>query len=64
MAKPFIPDTDASGYGVGAILSQLENGKVVVVAYYSKSLSKTERQYCVTRRELLVVVMGIKHFHQ
>ena len=63
MAKPFILDTDASGYGVGAVLSQLENGKEMVVAYYSKSLSKTERQYCVTRRELLAVVMGIKHFH-
>lgn len=63
MAKPFILDTDASGYVVGAELSQLENDKEVVVAYYSKSLSKTERQYCVTRRELLAVGMVIKHFH-
>ena len=63
MAKPFILDTDASGYGVGAVLSHIENGKEVIVAYYSKSLSKTERQYCVTRRELLAIVMEIKHFH-
>ena len=27
-----------------------------MIAYYSKVLSKTERQYCVTRRELLAVV--------
>ena len=33
-----------------------------VVAYYSRSLSKEERRYCVTRRELLAVVEAVKHF--
>lgn len=63
MAKPLILHTDASGYGVGVVLSQIENRKEVVVAYHSKSLSKTERQYCVTRRELLAVVTDIQHLH-
>ena len=62
--KEFILDTDASGTGVGAVLSQIgEDGKEHVIAYYSKTLSKTERQYCVTRRELLAVIMAVKHFH-
>jgi len=34
---------------------------VVVVAYYSKSLSPTERNNC-TRKELLAVIKSVKHF--
>jgi len=32
------------------------------VAYYSKALSATERNYCTTRKELLAVVKAVKHF--
>ncbi|CAG2205474.1 Transposon Ty3-G Gag-Pol polyprotein,Transposon Ty3-I Gag-Pol polyprotein [Mytilus edulis] len=63
MNKKFILDTDASGFGLGAVLSQVHENGERVVAYYSKSFSKTERQYCVTRRELLAIVASIKHFH-
>ena len=60
----FILDTDASGESVGAVLSQKsEEGDKKVIAYYSKVLSKRERQYCVTRRELLAVVQAVSHFH-
>jgi len=37
-------------------------GCEVVVAYYSKSLSPTERNYCTTRKELLAVIKSVKHF--
>ena len=63
MAKPFILDTDASGFGIGSVLSQVHEGKEIVIAYFSKALSKAQRQYCVTRRELLAVVLSVKHFH-
>ena len=59
---PFILDTYASGCSVGAVLSQLVEGQERVVAYYSKSLTKPERNYCVTRRELLAVVQAVRHF--
>ncbi len=59
----FILDTDASNIGLGAVLSQVQNGVEKVICYYSKTFSRTERKYCVTRRELLAIVSSIKHFH-
>ena len=56
-------DTDASQEAVGAVLSQVQYNLGRVLGYFSKSLSKTERDYCVTRKELLAVVMALKHFH-
>ena len=60
----FILDTDASGQVIGAVLSQVQNGVEKVISYASRSLNKPERNYCVTRRELLAVVYFIKkHCH-
>ncbi|GFY26680.1 retrovirus-related Pol polyprotein from transposon 412 [Trichonephila clavipes] len=61
--KPFILDTDASNESVGAVLSQEIDGQERVVAYWRKCLSKPERNYCVTRKELLAIVKAIEHFH-
>ena len=62
-SKPFLLDTDASDSGIGAVLSQIQDdGTECVVAYASRVLSKPERRYCVTRRELLAVVIFIQHF--
>ena len=60
--ESFILDTDASNTGVGAVLSQQTDGCERVVAYYSRTLTKTERNYCVTRRELLAVILAIRNF--
>lgn len=59
----FTLDTDASGRGVGAVLSQEQNGHERVIAYYSRSLTRRERNYCVTRKELLAVVKAVEKFH-
>ena len=61
--KPFLLDTDASNTGIGGVLSQLdEEGKEHVIAFASRILSKSERRYCVTRRELLAVVVFTEQF--
>ena len=60
---PSILDTDASDHGIGAVLSQIQQGTERVIAYYSRVLSKAERNYCVTRRELLAVVDLVQNFH-
>ena len=58
----FILDTDASNEGIGAVLSQVQDDEEKVIAFASKTLSKTERNYCITRRELLAVVYFTEQF--
>ena len=60
---PLILDTDASNQAVGAVLSQLQDGQEQVIAYYSQTLSCPQKQYCVTRWELLAVIKAVQHFH-
>ena len=55
-------DTDASNEAIGAVLSQVQDGEERVVAYASRLLTQQEKNYCVTRRELLAVVYFVKHF--
>ena len=58
----YILDTDASNAGIGCALSQIQwckkSGKPgeKSIAFASKSLTKSQRRSCVTRRELLAVV--------
>ena len=58
----FMLDTDASNEGSGAVLSQVQDGQEKVITYLSKMLSKTERNYCITRCELLAVVHFVTQF--
>ena len=61
--RPFILGTDASNCGIGAILSQCQSdGSEHVIAYASQLLTKPEKNYCVTRKELLAVVTFLGHF--
>ena len=64
MGKVFILDCDASDVAIGGVLSQMEDDKEHVIAYGSKCLTKAERRYCVTRRELFAIVHFVKHFKQ
>ena len=54
----FLVDVDASGTGLGAVLSQEIGGKEKVVAYASRSLNKPKRKYCATRKEMLATCLG------
>ncbi|KRZ48246.1 Transposon Ty3-G Gag-Pol polyprotein [Trichinella nativa] len=60
--RRFLVDVDASGDGLGAVLSQKDGSKERVVAYASRSLTKPERRYCVTRREMLGLVWALREF--
>ena len=58
----FILDTDASNVGMGAVLSQVQNGKEVVIAYGSKKFNRAQRNYSVTRREMNALVYFCLYF--
>ena len=60
----FVLDTDASDFGLGAVLSQIQNDEERVIAYASRTLAKPELKYEVTRKELLAIVFGLKQFRQ
>ena len=60
-SQEFVLDTDASDNTIGAVLSQKHNGKKRVVSYGSRTFSKAERGYRMTRKEMLAVVHFVKH---
>jgi len=63
-SRNFCIETDASAQGLGAILSQIQNdGARHPVAYASRALSSSERNYSITDLETLAVVWAISHFH-
>jgi len=51
-----IQSTDASDTGLGAVLSEDQNGTEAVITYASRTLTKPEVNYYVTRRELIAVI--------
>ena len=52
----YILDTDASNFGLGGVLSQIQNDEECVIAYCSRALRPSQWKYCTTKREMLAAV--------
>ena len=60
--EEFLLFTDACDYGIGAVLSQVQQGKEVVIAYASQQLKPAERKYATVEKEAFAVVFAIDKF--
>ena len=58
----FLLQTDASGLGIGAVLSVVRQDVELPVAYYSRKLKEREQRYSATELEGLAVVAAVQHF--
>ena len=48
--------TDASNFGLGGVLSQIQNNVECVIAYCSRALRPSQRKYCTTKRDMLAAI--------
>jgi hypothetical protein len=61
--KPLYLTTDASGMGLGAVLSH-DPQRLQIIHCASRILTKAEKHYSNIEKEALAVIYGIKRFHQ
>nr|VZI26939.1 unnamed protein product [Spirometra erinaceieuropaei] len=62
-APPFILDRDASGFAIGAVLSQTDaQGVEHPICFAINTLTKSQRNYCTFCRELLAIITFIRQF--
>ncbi|KAK4302111.1 hypothetical protein Pmani_025774 [Petrolisthes manimaculis] len=64
ISKETVLACDASPYGLGCVLSQIDDkGVERPVAFYSRKLNETEQRYAQIDREGLSIISGVKKWH-
>ncbi|XP_041473721.1 uncharacterized protein K02A2.6-like [Lytechinus variegatus] len=64
-AKPILLQTDASPYGLGAVISHVESdGQEHPITFASRTLMPSEVNYAQYEKESLSIIFGLKKFHK
>lgn len=61
---PTVLAGDASNVGVGAVLSHIIDGKEMPIAFASKTLNSTEKNFAQIDKEGLAIIFGVKTFKE
>ena len=59
---PFILTTDASTIAAGAMLAQSIDGTIAPIEFFSRKFNSAEQRYSTFDRELLAMILSVKHF--
>ena len=54
--------SDASSFGLGAVLMQKPSGEMRPVAYASRSMTEIERHYAQIDKEALAITWALEHW--
>ncbi|MGI9484275.1 MAG: reverse transcriptase domain-containing protein [Geminicoccaceae bacterium] len=60
--RKMILQTDASGYGLGVVLTQIFDDGEQPIAYASRTLEDRETRHAIVEKEALAIAWGIHHF--
>jgi len=58
--KPFIMETDASGYALGVVITQEYEDGIHPIAFHSRSLLDAKKNYDAHDKEMLGIIYGLK----
>ncbi len=61
-SKPFILETDASSFAMGAVLHQSHDSSLRPIGFYSAKWDKAQLNYAIPDKELLAILMALRHW--
>ena len=62
--QPKLVTTDASNVGVGGLLSQIQDGREVPIAYGHHTLNDRQRNYSAGEREALAALFFVEYWEK